>query len=276
MPSDRDWMVQTVAQARLSRGEPGRISPKVGAVVVNKNGEFLAEAHRGEDPCHKDHAEFYALEKKLSSGIVANATVFTTLEPCFERSEDKIACARRLAERRVGRVVIGMLDPDPSVHGKGQMFLLENGINVQNFDADLTKEILELNRDFIRDRKTPRFSITSHSDNAQVPRGDIRFWGKYKLKPSSSDLYAVFTRKGKTYWPQGRFVIHDNGGWECTTTVNNPGEISILIAQINPDVQLWVQQFLKVGNELDKWVGLEIENLPGGIRVNHQITLKVI
>lgn len=68
MPSDRDWMVQAVAQARLSRGEPGRISPKVGAVVVNKNGEFLAEAHRGEDPCHKDHAEFYCSREKAEFG----------------------------------------------------------------------------------------------------------------------------------------------------------------------------------------------------------------
>ena len=63
MPSDREWMERAVDQARLSRGEPGRISPKVGAVVVNKNGEFLAEAHRGEDPGHKDHAEFFALRK---------------------------------------------------------------------------------------------------------------------------------------------------------------------------------------------------------------------
>ena len=65
MPSDREWIERAVDQARLSQGEPGRIAPKVGAVVVNKDGEFLAEAHRGEDPCHKDHAEFYALERIL-------------------------------------------------------------------------------------------------------------------------------------------------------------------------------------------------------------------
>ena len=212
----------------------------------------------------------------MSSQIVANGTVFTTLEPCFERSEAKIACAWRLVYRRVNRVVIGMLDPDPSVHGKAQMFLLENGINVQNFDADLTKQIQELNRDFIHDRKTPRFTITSPNHNAEVSRGDIRFGGTYRIKPSSSDLYAVFTRRGREYWPQGRFVIHNNGKWECTTTADNPGELSILIAQINPDVQLWVQHFLKVGNTKGKWVGLEIENLPSGIRVNHSITVMVV
>ena len=124
MPSDRECMEKAVDQACLSKAEPGRISPKVGAVVVNKDGEFLAQAHRGEDQDHKDHAEFYALEKKLRSETLADATVFTTLEPCFERSEAKTACARRLVARRVNRVFIGMLDPDPSVHGKGQIFLL--------------------------------------------------------------------------------------------------------------------------------------------------------
>ncbi len=84
MPSDRECMQKAVDQARLSRAEPGRISPKVGAVVISKTGEFVGEAHRGEDQDHKDHAEFYALEKKLRSQIVANGTVFTTLEPCFE------------------------------------------------------------------------------------------------------------------------------------------------------------------------------------------------
>ena len=52
MPSDRECMQKAVDQARLSRAEPNRTSPKVGAVVVNKNGEFLAEAHRGEDQDH--------------------------------------------------------------------------------------------------------------------------------------------------------------------------------------------------------------------------------
>ena len=172
MPSDREWMERAVDQARLSQGEPGRISPKVGAVVVNKDGEFLAQAHRGEDHDHKDHAEFYALEKKLGSETLADATVFTTLEPCFERSEAKTACARRLVARRVNRVVIGMLDPDPSVHGKGQLFLLDNRIDVQNFPADLTRVIMDLNREFIRDRSTSRFIIVSPSHNAKYP-GDI-------------------------------------------------------------------------------------------------------
>jgi pyrimidine deaminase RibD-like protein len=268
-------MQRAVQEARKSRSQSGRVSPKVGAVAVSQDGECLGVAHRGEDDKHKDHAEFYLLEKKLNSEKLANATVYTTLEPCFKRSEEKIPCAERLVQRQVARVVIGMLDPDPTVHGKGQMHLLKGGIHVQNFEPDLTKEILEMNRDFINDRRTPRFAITSHLNNAPILTGDTVISGIYKLKPSQSELYAVFTRRGRLYYPQGRFVIHANGIWECTITQPNPGGVDVIVAQINPDIRLWVDFYLKIGNKHNKWEGLEIENLPDGINVNHQVSLNI-
>jgi pyrimidine deaminase RibD-like protein len=276
METDRHWMEKAVAQARMSRSEPGRISPLVGAVAVDKNGTFQGEAHRGEDEHHGDHAEFYLLHKKLNTAVLANSTIFTTLEPCFERGYGKVPCAHRLVERRVARVVIGMLDPDPWVHGKGQMFLLENGINVQNFEADLTKEIMEMNRDFIRDRKTARFVITSHNHNSSVDRGDIIVTGKYNPRVSD-ERYAVFTRRGREYWPQGRFVMHHNGTWECIiTTTDRLGELDIVVAQVSADVSLWIRYYSKIGNKKNIWMGLDIENLPDGIKVNHQITLNIV
>ena len=63
-------------------------------------------AHRGESP--KSHAEYIALDDKLSDDLVAGATVYTTLEPCTTRKRPKIPCARRLIDRKVARVVIGM------------------------------------------------------------------------------------------------------------------------------------------------------------------------
>jgi len=276
MAVERCWMERAVQQARLSRVEDGRISPKVGAVVVSEKGECLGDAHRGEDDKHKDHAEFYLLEKKLKTATLANATVYTTLEPCFKRGEDKIPCAERLTGRRVARVVIGMLDPDPTVHGKGQMHLLKVGIHVHNFDPDLTNQILEMNREFITDRQMPRFAITSHLNNNQITTGDTVISGIYKLKPSPSEFYAVFTRRGHLYYPQGRFVINANGKWGCTITQPNPGSVDVIIAQITPDIRLWIDFYLKIGNKHNKWEGLEIQNLPDGINVNHQITLSIV
>jgi pyrimidine deaminase RibD-like protein len=147
----RKFMEMAVAEARKSKAEDDRVHPKVGVVVV-KGGAVLATAYRGEIG-KGEHAEYTALEKKLPDAAVAGATVYTTLEPCTSRHDPKIPCADRLIARKIRRVVIGMLDPDSRVSGKGQMRLRKANVAVCVFDHDLQSEIEELNRDFIRDRE---------------------------------------------------------------------------------------------------------------------------
>jgi pyrimidine deaminase RibD-like protein len=137
-----------IEEARKSVGEDGRAHPKVGAVVV-VDGNVLASAHRGELG-KGEHAEYTALEKKLPEVAVAGATVYTTLEPCTTRNHPKIPCARRLIERKVTRVVIGQLDPNTAICGKGERLLRDHGIVVDRFPDDLIVQLEELNRDFVR------------------------------------------------------------------------------------------------------------------------------
>src|SRR5438045_6903880 len=112
MSSDREFMELAIKEAQKSIPEDSRVHPKVGVVVV-KDGNVLARAYRGESL--GKHAEFIALEGKLSGEILAGATIYTTLEPCTSRTHPKVPCAKRLADRRVARVVIGMLDPNPAI-----------------------------------------------------------------------------------------------------------------------------------------------------------------
>lgn len=152
-PDEVAFMRMAIDEARKTKFESSATPrPYVGAVAV-KNGEVLAAAHRGELGLG-DHAEFTLLERKLAQTSVSGATIYTTLEPCTTRNHPKLPCVERLVERKVGRVVIGTLDPNPLISGRGQRRLRDANIATDLFPPDLMAELEELNREFTRFQKT--------------------------------------------------------------------------------------------------------------------------
>lgn len=167
---DIECMVRAVDEARQSATKDGSHKPRVGAVVA-RAGRMIASAHRGELK-KGDHAEYTLLEGKCATEILAGATVFTTLEPCTTRSAPKVPCLERLIARKIARVVIGMLDPDERIRGRGVLALRKANIQVDLFPPDLMTQLEELNREFIADRETNEVgTINSPVGSASVTGG---------------------------------------------------------------------------------------------------------
>ena len=75
-----------------------------------------------------------------------SSTLYVSLEPCSHYGKTP-PCAELIINKGIGRVVIGMLDPNPQVAGRGVRMLQEAGIEVRV--GVLESECLQLNKRFV-------------------------------------------------------------------------------------------------------------------------------
>jgi pyrimidine deaminase RibD-like protein/SAM-dependent methyltransferase len=170
IPADkaRELMALAVDEAKKSIVEDKGVHPYVGAVIAAGDGEIIATAYRGETGPGR-HAEFNVLSKAEEMQVdLAKAELFVTLEPCTARGPGKIPCAQRIADSGIGRVHIGMLDPNPQILGRGETDLRWNGIDVERFPSDMIRELEQLNAEFIRAHREAHLPNTSLYVSTQI------------------------------------------------------------------------------------------------------------
>jgi diaminohydroxyphosphoribosylaminopyrimidine deaminase/5-amino-6-(5-phosphoribosylamino)uracil reductase len=117
-------------------------NPLVGSVIVYDN-KIIGEGWhlKAGDP----HAEVNAINAVKDKSLLSKSTIYVSLEPCSHYGKTPPCCDLIIAHK-IPNVVVGTIDPNSKVAGKGIKKLIENGLNVTV--GILEQECNELNKRF--------------------------------------------------------------------------------------------------------------------------------
>ena len=131
----------------------GRVfsNPLVGALILYNN-KIIAEGYH--EVFGGTHAETNAINSFKNKALLRDSTLYVNLEPCSHFGKTP-PCVNLIIASKIPRVIIGTIDPNPLVSGKGVNILRKAGIEIKV--GVLEKECEWLNRRFFayhRDKRT--------------------------------------------------------------------------------------------------------------------------
>jgi diaminohydroxyphosphoribosylaminopyrimidine deaminase / 5-amino-6-(5-phosphoribosylamino)uracil reductase len=142
-----DYMKRAIDLADQGKGKVNP-NPLVGAVIV-KDGKIIGE---GYHECFGHaHAEVNAFLNATED--VEGADMYVTLEPCSHYGKTP-PCALKIIEKKIKRVFISSLDPNPLVNSRGVALLQSAGIEVES--GILENETQKQNEIFLKYIQTKR------------------------------------------------------------------------------------------------------------------------
>jgi len=136
--SDHKFMKLALRASEHGKGytEP---NPIVGAVVIKGDKILAVGFHR---QFGGEHAEVMALKAVNEK----NTTLYVTLEPCCHFGKTA-PCTDLIVRKRVSRVVVALIDPNPQVNGKGIKALRNNDITVN--EGLMRQSAEQINRHYL-------------------------------------------------------------------------------------------------------------------------------
>lgn len=120
--TDEKYMSRCIELAQKGLGTTFP-NPRVGCVIV-QDGKIIGEGFTS--PYGGAHAEVNAIRSVQNKDLLRKAVLYVSLEPCSHYGKTP-PCADLIVEHRIPRVVIGTLDPNEKVAGKGAEKLREVG-----------------------------------------------------------------------------------------------------------------------------------------------------
>lgn len=150
-------------------------NPLVGCVIVFENVIIGEGWHKKSGEAH---AEVLAIESVRNKELLSESTLYVSLEPCSHFGKTP-PCADLILKYKIPNVVIGTIDPNSKVSGKGIQKLKDSGVNVTY--GILINECNELNKRFFTfHSKTRPFIILKWAESSD---GFISPINKKEQKP---------------------------------------------------------------------------------------------
>ncbi len=150
-------------------------NPLVGCVIVFGNVIIGEGWHKKSGEAH---AEVLAIESVRNKELLSASTLYVSLEPCSHFGKTP-PCADLILKYKIPNVVIGTIDPNSKVSGKGIQKLKDSGVNVTY--GILVNECNELNKRFFTfHSKTRPFIILKWAESSD---GFISPINKKEQKP---------------------------------------------------------------------------------------------
>jgi len=135
------YMHRCLELAKMGQGNTAA-NPMVGAVIEH-NGKIIGEGY------HKKYGELHAEANAINSVkdkyLLNKSTLYVNLEPCSHLGKTP-PCSELIIKNNIPRIIIGTIDPNSIVAGKGVEKLKNSGREV--ITGVLEKESAELNKRF--------------------------------------------------------------------------------------------------------------------------------
>jgi diaminohydroxyphosphoribosylaminopyrimidine deaminase/5-amino-6-(5-phosphoribosylamino)uracil reductase len=144
LPMKKDHLYYMGLALEEAKKGIGRVSPNpaVGAIIV-KEGKIVGRGYHKK--AGTPHAEVHAIRD--AGQLAKDATLYVTLEPCNHTGRTP-PCTEAIIRAGITSVVIGMLDPNPSVIGGGADYLKTHGVAISY--CVIEQQCKELNHPFFK------------------------------------------------------------------------------------------------------------------------------
>ena len=160
-------------------------NPMVGSVIV-LNDTIIGEGWHKK--AGEPHAEVNAINSVKDKTLLKNATIYVNLEPCSHYGKTP-PCANLIVEKGFKNVVIGSIDTNSKVSGKGVEHLKKHGCNV--IVGVLENECKNLNKRFFTFHNKQRpFIILKWAETADGFFDKLRNEADENIPNWISNLYS--------------------------------------------------------------------------------------